>query len=97
VSLSTEHMTPRAARRNNVYLANRHFRELLGGAWRRTELTGWRPTLKEFALRVCRRLPSLAPTPPQGYKYPITFEVDLQAPNCVRPLDESHRREAVLA
>jgi hypothetical protein len=95
VSLSTEHMTPRAARRNNVYLANRHFRELLGGSWRRTELTGWRPALKEFALRVCRRLPGLAPAPPNGYKYPITFEVDLDAPNCVRPLDSAHRREPV--
>jgi hypothetical protein len=97
VSLSTEHMTPKAARRNNVYLANRHFRQLLGGSWRRTEQTGWRPALKEFTLRVCRRVPGLAPAPPQGYKYPITFEVDLEAPNCVRPLNESHRREAVLA
>jgi hypothetical protein len=96
VSLSTEHMTPRATRRNNVYLANRHFRELLGGSWRRTELTGWRPALKEFALRVCRRIPMLAPAPPQGYKYPISFEVDLDAPNCIRPLDEAHRREPAL-
>ena len=86
VSLSTEHMTPRAVRRNNVYLANRHFRELLGGAWRRTELDGWRPALKELALRVARRIPAAAPRPPQGYKYPVTFEVDLDAPDCVRPL-----------
>jgi hypothetical protein len=90
-------MTPRAARRNNVYLANRHFRELLGGSWRRTELTGWRPALKEFALRSCRRIPGFAPSAPQGYKYPITFEVDLEAPRCVRPLDVAHRREPVLS
>jgi hypothetical protein len=96
VSLSTEHMTPHAVRRNNVFLANRHFRELFGGDWRRTELTGWRPALKEFTLRVCRRVPLLAPAPPAGYKYPITFEVDLDAPNCVRPLDGSHRREPAL-
>jgi hypothetical protein len=93
VSLSTEHMTPRAVRRNNVYLANRHFRELLGGSWRRTELTGWRAALKEASLRACRRIPGLAPPAPQGYKYPITFEVDLDAPRCVRPLDGAHRRE----
>ncbi|MBA3481876.1 MAG: hypothetical protein H0T51_08685 [Pirellulales bacterium] len=97
VSLSTEHMTPGAVRRNNVYLANRHFRELLGGSWRRTELTGWRAALKEFTLRVCRRVPGLAPAPPQGYKYPISFEVDLESPNCVRPLDGAHRREPVLS
>jgi hypothetical protein len=90
-------MTPSAVRRNNIYLANRHFRELLGGVWRRTELTGWRSALKEFSLRVCRRLPGLAPAPPQGYKYPITFEVDLEAPNCIRPLDGAHRREPALS
>lgn len=88
VSLSTEHMTSRAARRNNVFLANRHFRKLFGGEFRSTELTGWRPGMKEFALRVMRRLPLVAPQEPKGFKYPVTFEVDLDAPNCVRPLKE---------
>ncbi len=96
VSLSTEHMTPRAARRNNVYLANRHFRRLLGGKWKRTQLDGWRPALKEFALRASRRLPGLAPAPPQGFKYPITFEIDLAAPNCVRPLAGVDQRTPAL-
>lgn len=86
VSLSTEHMTKRAARRNNVFLANRHFRKILGGEFRRAELTGWRPAAKELALRVMRRIPVLAPEAPQGYRYPVTFEVDLEAKNCVRPL-----------
>jgi hypothetical protein len=97
VSLSTEHMTPRAVRRNNVFLANRHFRKLLGGSWRRTELNGWRPALKEFALRVARRVPPIAPAPPAGYKYPITFEVALDAPNCVRPLDGADQRQPAVA
>lgn len=97
VSLSTEHMTPRAARRNNVYLANRHFRKLLGGEWRRTETEGWRPVLKEFALRVARRVPAIAPAPPQGFRYPVTFEVDLDAPNCVRQLAGAEERMPVLA
>ena len=86
ISLSTEHMTKRAARRNNVFLANRHFRQIFGGEFRSTELTGWRPALKEMTLRVMRRIPKLAPASPQGYKYPVTFEVDLDAPHCVRPL-----------
>ena len=97
VSLSTEHMTARAVRRNNVFLANRHFRKLLGGAWRRTELGGWRPTLKEFALRVVRRIPAIAPKPPQGYKYPVTFEVDPTATNSVRQLSAIDQREPVLS
>jgi len=96
VSLSTEHMTTRAARRNNVYLANRHFRRLLGGEWRRTETVGWRPALKEFALRVARRVPALAPPTPQGFKYPITFEVDLESPNCVKPLAAAEAPALVL-
>jgi hypothetical protein len=96
VSLSTEHMTPRAVRRNNVFLANRHFRKLLGGSWRRTELDGWRPAAKELALRVARRIPLIAPAPPLGYKYPITFEMDLDAPNCVRPLKGIDHRQPAL-
>ncbi len=96
VSLSTEHMTSRAARRNNVFLANRHFRHLFGGEFRSTELTGWRPAMKEFALRVMRRLPLVAPQEPKGFKYPVTFEVDLDAPNCVRPLKEVREHSLAL-
>lgn len=96
VSLSTEHMTSRAARRNNVYLANRHFRQLFGGEFRSTELNGWRPAMKEFALRFMRRLPFVAPKAPQGYKYPVAFEVDLGAPNCVRPLAEIREHSLAL-
>ncbi|MBX3425431.1 MAG: hypothetical protein KF688_07120 [Pirellulales bacterium] len=88
VSLSTEHMTRAAVRRNNVLLANRHFRSLLPGAWTNTKQTGLRPALKEFALRMARRIPAIAPAPPQGYRYPVTFEVDLAEPDCVRLLGE---------
>ncbi len=96
VSLSTEHMTPAATRRNNVFMANRHFRKLIGGAWRRTEVTGWRPAAKEFALRVARRIPGIAPQTPAGFKYPVTFEVDLEAPNCIRQLNSADHREPAL-
>ncbi len=95
VSLSTEHMTKRGARRNNVFLANRHFRQLLGGEFSSTELTGWRAGLKELALRAARRIPAIAPAAPQGYEYPITFEVDLDAPDCVRSLTETEERQPV--
>ena len=95
VSLSTEHMTRRGARRNNVFLANRHFRGLLPGEFRSTAQTGWRPALKEFALRVARRIPAIAPAPPQGFKYPVSFEVDLDTPHCVRQLEKHTRREVI--
>jgi len=86
VSLSTEHMTRQAQRRNNIYLANRHFRKLSPGDFRSTVVEGWRPALKELAIRAMRRIPALAPVPPQGFQYPTTFEVDLAEPNCVRQL-----------
>jgi hypothetical protein len=101
VSLSTEHMTQRGARRNNVFLANRHFRQLLpgtfGSAFNSTAQTGWRPALKEFALRVARRVPMLAPAPPQGFQYPISFEVDLDAPLCVRALEATNNPQLSVA
>lgn len=84
VSLSTEHMTQEAARRNNIYLANRHFRALLGGDWKDVRLTGFKAAAKEFALRVARRVRPLAPRPLLGYQYPVSFEVDLDAPDCLR-------------
>lgn len=97
VSLSTEHMTRRAVRKNNVYLANRHFRQLLGGGFRSTQTRGVRPALKEFALRVARRLPLVAPPEPRGYQYNETFVVDRSAPNCVRLLDgDAHEPRATI-
>jgi hypothetical protein len=93
VSLSTEHMTRSGARRNNVFLANRHFRQILPGGYRSTRLTGWRPAMKEFVLRTMRRIPGLAPAKPQGFEYATTFEVDLDAPNCVRQLGATPQRE----
>ncbi len=84
VSLSTEHMTRSAARRNNVFLANRHFRKLFGSGFTSTETAGLGAATKEFALRVARRLPFVAPAPPKGYEYVKTFTVDPMAPDCVR-------------
>jgi hypothetical protein len=43
-----------------------------------------------------RRLPLVAPQEPKGFKYPVTFEVDLDAPNCVRPLKEVREHSLAL-
>lgn len=88
VSLSTEHFTREALRKNNVHLANRHFRSLFPWGFHDTETQGPLPAAKEFALRVAKRLPVMSPDVPQGYEYPKSFVVDLNAPNCVRSLDE---------
>ena len=90
VSLSTEHMTQRALRKNNVYLANRHFRRMLGRGFTSTEIEGPAAALKEAAIRIVRRLPIVRPPQPQGFKYPITFQVNPRVPSGVRPLDVSH-------
>lgn len=87
VSLSTEHMTREAARRNNVYLANRHFRGLAGFRFQGTKLTGVGAAAKEAALRIARRLPLVAPTPPVGFSYPKSFEINPAAPDGVQLFD----------
>lgn len=89
VSLSTEHMTQRALRKNNVYLANQHFRRLFGQGFTSTRIEGPAAALKEAAIRIVRRLPVVRPQPPQGFKYPITFQVDPRVPGGMRPLDAS--------
>jgi hypothetical protein len=90
VSLSTEHMTQRALRKNNVYLANRLFRRMFGRGFTSTRIEGPAAALKEAAIRIVRRLPIVRPQQPQGFKYPITFQVNQRVPNGVRPLDLSH-------
>ena len=89
-------MTRSGARRNNVFLANRHFWQTLPANYRSAQLTGWRPALKEFVLRTMRRIPGLAPAEPQGFEYTVSFEVDLEAPNCIRQLVEAETSKPVV-
>jgi hypothetical protein len=89
VSLSTEHMTRRAQRKNNVYLANRHFRRLFGRGCSDTAIEGPTAALKEAAIRIVRRLPLVAPRPPHSFKHPITFRVNPRVPSGVASLDVS--------
>jgi hypothetical protein len=86
VTLCTEHMTRRALRKNNVHLANRYLRRMLGCRLTSTQLDGFAPAMKELAMRVACHLPLVAPQPPQGYSYPVTFCVDPTAPDGIKPL-----------
>lgn len=96
VSLSTEHMTRRALRKNNVYLANRHFRQLFGGGFESTAVNGLKGSLKELAIRIARRIPPIAPQAPQGFRYPITFRVNPDAPDGIQRLDENGTTSQIL-
>ena len=90
VSLSTEHMTRAAARRNNVFLANRHFRQILPGDYRSTELAGWRARFQGIrATRHATRAAAGAAGRRKVINTRSRFEVDLDAPNCVRQLEET--------
>ena len=80
VSLSTEHYTPEARRRQSVYLANRTFRRWLPLPFDSERLYGPGPLLKVTSFRILRRI-GLVPTAENNL--PATFKVDLQAPDCV--------------
>ncbi len=100
VSLSTEHYTKSALRKNNVHLANRHFRGWHPALGQRVQTSGLVPAIKEAALRICRRVPGLRPQPPRGYEYEKSFVVDLEAPHCVRLIEsdqECKNRQLVTA
>lgn len=86
ISLSTEHLTQRALRKNNVYLANRHFRGMLGRGFTSTQIDGPAAALKEAAIRIVRRLPIVRPQAPLGFKYPITFQVNPGVPSGVQAI-----------
>ncbi|WP_164101649.1 cupin domain-containing protein [Candidatus Laterigemmans baculatus] len=89
VSLSTEHMTRAAQRRNNVHMSNHFFRRWFPGCTASAEVEGCTAAMKEFGIRVARRMPGFHQDARKGYRFPITFEVDPQAPNCVQLLNKA--------
>lgn len=88
VSLSTEHYTPEARRRQNVYLANLYFRRRFGLPFRSTAIHGAWPFMKTNAFRVARkaRLLPIRPIAP-----PMTFRVDPSAPGAMVALPSGER------
>ena len=81
VSLSTEHKNSRALRRGNVHLANQFLRRTFGLACRSIEVDGPVAHLKQFTIRMARRLPWVTTQPSQrGIDYPVSFRVDPDAP-----------------
>ena len=90
VSLSTEHYTKEALRRNNVHMANRHFRQWFSAIGSSDATTGVVPAIKETALRLCRRVPGLRPEESVGYEYPKSFSINLDSPQCIAVEDAAN-------
>jgi hypothetical protein len=88
VSLSTEHMTRSATRRNNVHMANNLLRQLFGSRDYSVAQTGLIPTVKEAMIRVARRLPIYGEDATRGFRYDKTFVVDGDQPDGIRWTDE---------
>jgi hypothetical protein len=81
VSLSTEHVNPRATRRINVHLANQFLRRRFGWSCKSFEVEGLVPHLKQALIRgvrQCRKLTSQEV--PKNNNYPVSFYVDPESP-----------------
>lgn len=83
VSISSEHYTAEAHRRQAIVLANRYYRRHLPFAFRSMELFGPGAFFKANSFRVIRRLGLVER---RENNLPVSFRVDLDAPDCVQSL-----------
>ena len=81
VSLSTEHMNPRAIRRSGVYRANHFLRHTLNWTPQSTDITGSIGWAKQKLARVVSLVKSRRSGPRKSNTYPKTFRVETNAPN----------------
>ena len=81
VSLSTEHMNPRAIRRSGVYRANHFLRHTLNWTPQSTDITGSIGWAKQKLARVVSLVKSRRSGPRKSNTYPKTFVVETNAPN----------------
>jgi len=81
VSLSTEHLNPRAVRRSGVYRANHFLRQALKREPRSIAIDGPVAMAKQKLARVVDLVKSRRSDKRKTYTYPKTFRVDINAPN----------------
>lgn len=86
VSLSTEHKNPAATRRINVHLANQFLRRNFGVGSKSADIRGWIPHAKQTVARMVRMYNRLTGTTKQNFTFPVTFQVDPDAPLGFRDL-----------
>jgi hypothetical protein len=95
VSLSTEHKNARALRQGNVHLANQFLRRTCGLPCRSWKIDGPAAHAKQFIIRAARRLPGVRTEPvKKGNEYPVSFQVDPEAPLGYTLLDEAPEEAA---
>ncbi len=76
VSLTTEHLTPKARRRIKLFRANRFLRHKMGYQTLSQDTEGMGYKMKVAAFSVVRAWRKLFPEKADGYHYPVTFELD---------------------
>ncbi len=89
VSLSTEHYTDQQLRYVRVCRANRVLRRTLRLPCRSHHTSGLGYALKSTAFYGYRALQKITGGGDVAYDYPMGYRVDLDAPDCVRPLEKS--------
>ncbi|GAA4425634.1 cupin-like domain-containing protein [Bremerella cremea] len=80
VSLTTEHLTPKARRRIKLFRANRFLRHTMGCRHlsQNTEGLGYRMKVSSYAF--VRAWEKMFPKKAEGYHYPVTFKLDPSHP-----------------
>lgn len=86
VSLTTEHLTPKARRRIKLFRANRFMRHTLGYKNLSQNTEGLDYGAKVLAYSVVRAWQKLFPKKSEGYYYPVTFKLDPSNPAKIQDL-----------
>ena len=81
VSLTTEHLTPKARRRIKLFRANRFMRHTFGCQDLSQNTEGFDYALKVMSYSVVRAWQKLFPKKAEGYHYPVTFKLDPSKPS----------------
>ncbi len=90
VSLTTEHLTPKARRRIKLFRANRYFRHRFGCRHLSQNTEGVGYACKIAAFSAVRAWQRLFPEKTADYDYPVTFELDPTNPTQIRDLGMGH-------
>ena len=97
VSLSTEHLTSRARRQINVHIANRVLRKKLGFKNPSSNPDGMVAAAKVAACRAARLAAKFLPMKEEEkFKYPVKYQIDLDAENGIRCLDRNESAQPEL-
>lgn len=86
VSLTTEHLTPKARRRIKLFRANRFLRHKFGYQTLSQDTEGLGYRAKVAAYSIVRAWQKLFPEKADGYHYPVTFELDPSSPAKIQEL-----------